>query len=305
MPCYHPLEGYKSRVVSPDTGKRDVVFNPRDGFSDLPVQLACGQCVGCRIARSQEWAVRCVHQASLSRDNAFLTLTYRDEDLPYGGTLVKKHHQDFMKRLRRSLSHRIGYFHCGEYGEEKRRPHYHDLLFNHDFRDKVAYKRNGRGEWLFTSPTLDDLWGLGDCLIGAVTFESAAYCARYVMKKITGDLAKKHYEVIVPETGEILQLLPEYITMSLNPAIGKEWYERFSEDVYPSDFVVVAGGRTYAPPSYYDTLHELSAPDDFRKLGLERAKKAGARSADRTPERLAVREKVRKAQLNQSYKRTL
>lgn len=303
MPCYHPLTGYKSRVVNAETGKRDVVFDPRDGFSDLKVQLACGQCVGCRVARSQEWAVRCVHESELHRENSFVTLTYRDEDLPYGGTLVKKHFQDFMKRLRRFYDgERISYFHCGEYGEERRRPHYHALLFGVWFPDSTFYKRNERGDSLYDSPTLSRLWGLGDCRIGAVTFESAAYCARYTLSKITGERAKKHYEVIVPETGEIIQLLPEYVTMSLKPGIGKRWYEQFSSDVYPADFVVVAGGRKYAPPSYYDLLHELQAPDDFQRVVLERVKKARTRAGDSTPERLVVREKVRKSQLKQSIR---
>lgn len=82
MPCFRPLKGYKSRVRNRDTGKRSIVFNPREGFHDLPVTLPCGQCIGCRLERSRQWAIRCAHEASLYEENCFITLTYRDEDLP-------------------------------------------------------------------------------------------------------------------------------------------------------------------------------------------------------------------------------
>ena len=84
MPCYHPLKGYRSKFVNPDTGKRSVVFNPREGFYDLPQQVPCGQCIGCRLEYSRQWAMRCAHEASLYEDNCFITLTYNPDNLPGG-----------------------------------------------------------------------------------------------------------------------------------------------------------------------------------------------------------------------------
>lgn len=230
-------------------------------------------------------------------DNAFVTLTYDEDHLPYGGTLVKKHWQDFMKRLRKRSRDPIRYFHCGEYGERSRRPHYHACLFGIDFPDKKLYTKRGDTP-LYTSAALEAVWGHGFCTIGAVTFETAAYVARYVMKKITGELADKHYEVVVQETGEVLRLPSEYVTMSLKPAVGKRWLERYQSDVYPDDTVVMRG-KEMKPPRYYDKMFELGDPEGFAKIKEERVAEARARAGNSTSERLAVREEVAVAKLSQ------
>lgn len=281
--------------MNPASGKRPVTFKRSEAFVDLPVTLPCGRCVGCRLERSRQWAVRCVHEAQLHQDNSFITLTYSDVNLPYGGTLVKKHFQDFAKRVRKQYADRkISYFHCGEYGDRSRRPHYHALLFGLDWSDKAAYKRSADGSQLYTSALLQRLWPAGFCTTGAVTFESAAYCARYVMKKMTGSLAEAYYQVVVPETGEVVQLQPEYITMSLKPAVGKGWFDEYRDDVYPDDFVVMRG-REMKPPKYYDRLLELEDPSGLDEIKQARALCAVASKANSTPERLAVREKVKLA----------
>lgn len=297
MPCFHPLKAYKSQRVNPETGKRSVTFNVREGYVDLPVSIACGRCTGCRLERSRQWAIRCVHEAQLHQDNAFITLTYDNDHLPYGGTLIKKHFQDFMKRLRRKYDGRkISYFHCGEYGETSRRPHYHALVFGLRFLDQAPFKKGAAGSMVYTSEELSHLWPWGFSTVGEVTFESAAYVARYVMKKVTGEPAEAHYTVTVPETGEVIRLLSEYITMSLKPAIGKGWFEEFSNDVYPDDFVVVRG-KPMKPPKYYDRLHELADPAAHADIKEERANYALQHKKDATPERLAVRETCKNAQI--------
>lgn len=238
-----------------------------------------------------------MHEAQLHSDNCFLTLTYADEFLPDGGTLVKKDFQNFMKRLRkRNPGKRISYYHCGEYGETTRRPHYHACLFNHDFGDKLLFKRKG-GISVYTSATLSELWPFGFSTVGALTFESAAYTARYVMKKITGEMAERHYQVVDAD-GVIHQLQPEYVTMSLRPAIGKGWYDEFHEDVYPDDFVVMRG-REMKPPKYYDRLYELADPEGHAARKEERLKSARRNADNATPERLKARETVTKAKLSQ------
>lgn len=129
------------------------------------------------------WAVRIVHEAQMWPQNSFITLTYRPEDLPQGGSLNVEHYQLFMKKLRaRNTGHKIRFFHCGEYGEKLSRPHYHAILFNYDFPDKKVFSEKN-GNTIYTSELLEDIWGKGFCTIGDVTFQSAAYVARYVMKK--------------------------------------------------------------------------------------------------------------------------
>lgn len=309
MPCYHPLHGFKSKHENA-SGKRSWVSKLSKAASAEGLSIPCGRCIGCRLERSRQWAIRCVHEAQLHEDNAFITLTYAPENVPLGGTLVKKDFQDFAKRLRKKAGRRLSYFHCGEYGERTRRPHYHALLFGYDFADKALFKKSADGSNIYTSELLQQLWPAGFCTTGAVTFESAAYVARYVMKKITGAAAADHYRTVDPETGEIFNLLPEYTTMSLKcggpgepGGIGSRWYRRYKSDVYPSDFAVIRG-REMKPPKYYDRLLEIEDPVAHAALKARRMEQALLRQADTTTARLRVREEVKQAQLNQ-LKRTL
>ncbi len=282
MPCFHALSAGRDR-----DGK--ITFDSRKavGFS---MKLPCGQCRGCRLERSRQWAMRCVHEASLYEDNCFITLTYDDKNLPRDGSLNKKHFQDFMKRLRsRFVERRIRFFHCGEYGVKYRRPHYHACLFNFDFVDKRVFKVVN-GNRLFTSVDLESCWEFGFSSVGSLTFESAAYVARYIMKKITGDAAEDHYRGVHSETGELVKLQPEYTTMSRRPGIGREWFDRFRGDVYPGDDVILRG-RSMRPPRYYDCLFEVEDPSAFAEIKSERIRRAYKGRDDCTPERLAVRER--------------
>jgi len=265
---------------------------------EVKMQVPCGRCVGCRIDHSREWAVRCVHESSLYENNSFITLTYAPEHLPKDGSLNKKHFQDFMKRLRKKYEpKKIRFYHCGEYGEQLSRPHYHACLFNHDFEDKLFFKNNN-GNKLYISEDLTELWPFGYSLIGEVTFESAAYVARYIMKKITGDRAKEHYETFNQETGETFNIQPEYTTMSRRPGLAKDWYDKFKSDVFPHDRVVLQG-KEIKPPRYYRKQYEITDPDEHERLKKKRMLEAEKRAGDNTPKRLAVKEKVTKARLSQ------
>lgn len=235
--------------------------------------------------------------------SCFVTLTYDDANLPPGQTLVKSHFQSFMKRLRKFHGAPIRYFHCGEYGEKDARPHYHALLYGIDFADKVFHTRNHDGDTIWKSATLEKIWGKGFCTIGRLNFKTAAYTARYIFKKVTGDSAAAHYESIDPDTGEIFNRLPEYITMSLKPAIGATWYQRYKTDVFPSDFLIHEG-RKMVPPKYYFRILEKEKPTLHTQLKYRRISNAALRKQDNTPERLAVRKEVKQAALKQ-LKRTL
>ncbi len=279
MPCFSPLKGF--RAVG-----GGIVF-ARSKSMGLPMTVPCGRCIGCRLERSRQWAVRCMHEASLYDDNCFITLTYANEFLPPGGSLRKRDFQLFMKRLRRRFDDgKIRFYHCGEYGDVSFRPHYHALLFGFDFADKLVWTDRS-GHAVFRSACLEELWPYGHSEIGSVTFESAAYVARYITKKVTGDGAFEHYRVVVEDTGEIVDRTPEYSTMSLRPGIGHEWYVKFKGDVYPSDEVVVRG-TACKPPKYYDSL---LYKEDSDVADLVKRRRLFKRSlADETPDRLAVRE---------------
>lgn len=245
-----------------------------------------------------------MHEASMHESSCFLTLTYDPEHLPHGGSLVKAHWQRFMKRVRKhSGKPGLKYIHCGEYGERYFRPHYHACLFGYDFPDKEFFKEKN-GHKLYRSPTLERLWPYGTSLIGAVSFDSAAYVARYCLKKVTGEQAEGWYTVPVidEQTGEIteVKLLPEYSTRSLRPALGKTWLDQYGEEVYHADSVVMRG-LEMKPPKYYDTKFEIDHPEQMESIKHRRRVAAGTikNKQNSTPERLAVREKVKSAQLTQ------
>lgn len=290
MPCYRPLQAWRGRAVSP-SGKRPLVFNVAHGFADMPIKVPCGQCIGCRLEHSRQWAMRCMHEASLHEENCYLTLTYREEELPAGGTLVLSDFQKFMKRLRKYSGADIKMFHCGEYGEANGRPHYHAIIFGFDFDDKVLFNIVN-GHRLYISGRLSRLWPHGHSTIGAVTFESAAYVARYTLKKRTGPSADAHYERVDPDTGEIFQIKPEYATMS--KGIGREWFKKFRSDCYPSDFVIVRGVKCL-PPKFYDRELEAVEPKLVRRVKGSRTRRAKRHAEDQTSARLRVREKCHTA----------
>jgi hypothetical protein len=237
-----------------------------------------------------------------------VTLTYNDAHLPQPEypTLRKDHFQKFMKRLRKAFHPRkIRFYHCGEYGEKYNRPHYHALLFGLDFKDKKLWKMTKQGDPLFTSQTLSDLWScdccsprqpLGFCSLGAVTFKSAAYCARYIMKKQKGESASTHYTLITPD-GVVLERLPEYTTMSRRPGIAADWYRKFRNDIYPDDFVVHDNSK-YRPHRFYDRQLEADDPMALRRLKGQRTAAGRLHDDNNTPERRKVREKVQLERLN-------
>lgn len=255
MPCYSPLKATRCQDGSIDFAHKAI---------GEPLKLPCGQCVGCRLERSRQWAVRCMHEAKLYERNAFITLTYNEDNLPSDRGLHYDHFQKFMKRLR--FSHKghqplddgtkpIRFYMCGEYGDKLSRPHFHACLFNFDFIDKYLWETSPSGSKLYRSPILEELWPYGYSSIGEVTFQSAAYVARYIMKKINGKDAADHYEYIDPVTGEIYNRRSEFTKMSLKPGIGKGWFDLYHDDVYPHDYVVVNGKQT-RPPKYYDKKYQ-------------------------------------------------
>lgn len=253
--------------------------------------LPCGRCMGCRLERSRQWAMRCMHEASLYEDNCFITLTYRTEDLPDDLSLRKEDFQKFMKRLRQAYKDvKIRYFMCGEYGEDFGRPHYHACLFGFDFPDKVHWK-TVNGHKLYTSKSLEEIWGLGYCPIGSLTFDSAAYVARYCTKKITGDKAKEHYQ----------GRQPEYACMSLKPGIGFGWYEKWKKDCFPSDYLVVNGVKC-KPPRFYDKQLEKEDPVLFEQIKHSRQESAKDKP-DNTHRRLLDREKCQAARFKKLIRR--
>lgn len=291
-----------SKSVLPRTGKRKISFCvPRRKVNYEFVQLPCDGCVGCKFDRSRHWAVRLLHEAQMSIESCFVTLTYRDEDLPAFSSLCLSDFQKFMKRLRKTFvpkcpwsfnkefkkdwyqAYGIRFFHAGEYGELSGRPHYHVIIFGLDFPDKYQWRVSKSGNMIFRSPTLEKLWTFGHSEIGSVTFESAAYVARYCVKKVLSDV----------NVGS--NMSQEYVTMSRKPGIGKDWFDKYgTSDVFPQDFIQLHGGGKCSVPRFYDNQFELVDKLELDKVKARRVERASG-NPDNSPSRLRDREQVQLA----------
>ncbi len=263
------------------------------------------------------WAVRCHHEASLHKQKCFLTLTYNEEHLPENGSIEKRIMQLFIKRLRKKYGNGIRYLLCGEYGSKLMRPHYHVLLFGHNFKDQILWQvQNGQEH--YRSAELEELWknpetnkSYGFSTVGALTFESAAYVARYITKKITGVLSEKHYEHINIHTGEVTNRLPEFITMSRRPGIGKKYYDLHKEDFFnpETDGVLMKSGNKILKvktPRYYEKMYDIEEPEKLKLIHQRRAEHAEKHKADYTPERLETRRQIqlgKNKQLKRKYEK--
>lgn len=288
MPCYHPITVYRSREGLNKSGKWPIEFSVTKGYKDLRLEIPCGQCIGCRLERSRQWAVRCVHEASLFEDNCFVTLTYAPSHLPSYGSLDVSHVQRFMKRLRKYIHpKKVRFFHCGEYGDENARPHYHVLLFGFDFHDRVYFKTHN-GFKYYKSETAERLWKKGGVILGDLSFESAAYTARYITKKFMGkkEDVKNWYG----------NLKAEYVTMSRRPGIGKEWFKEYKNDITIDGKIVIRNGVMCQSPKYYDNLFREIDKKGFGKIRNERRKKIREENAD--PKRMAAKEKHKELTIN-------
>lgn len=286
MPCAAPQRGWRKVY------KRGSV---RGIFIKEPCVRPCGQCWQCRLEFARQWAMRCTHEAQLHEENCFITLTYNNEHLPKDRSVHKRALQLFFKRLRKFIEPKeVRYYACGEYGDRMGRPHYHACLFGYDFPDKEILKaarirhfqnhfKASHGSFtIYSSKTLEKIWGKGFVTIGGLSFESAGYVARYCMKKITGENASKHYG----------DKNPEFALMSRRPGIGFPWFEKFISDCYPKDFTTIRG-KKMKPPRYYDYILELRKPFLFEEVKMKRLERE-----EKINKKLSVEDQLEKVRYN-------
>lgn len=267
MPCYHPILAYDNTDYSFNPEKMDIVFNSKDyrfnpDYAERQgrlLQLPCRHCVGCRLDHSKSWANRILLEQRYHDSSYFVTLTYDDEHLPYGygtdsstgeivsthATLVKADLQKFFKRLRKVTKQKISYYSAGEYGSQTFRPHYHCIIFGLKLDDLKQIRRNFNNEPYFVSPTIEKVWPFGIHVIGNVTMQSAAYVARYTLKKATHNYSKEYYEIAGIE--------PEFQTISSKPAIGRRFYDDNIDKFKYGTFSVSTptGGVKMTMPEYF------------------------------------------------------
>lgn len=295
MACYKPLNAWL--YYSSETKSRQVSFGKRENWdTSKALTLPCGRCIGCRLDRSAEWATRLMHEASLHSQSSFLTLTYDEKHIPSDGSLKVEDFQKFMKRLRKECGP-LKYFHCGEYGERTARPHYHCILFGEDFSaDRTEIESSQSGHPQFISNKLDKAWKAGRATISEVTFESAAYVARYSLKKVHStkdDPTRKedHYR----------GRKPEYVSMS--NGIGKGWLEKYGLDNTYNLDRVISRGVPRKPPAYYDKILKKSDESRFDAIKRARLRSHDPFDPETSPKRLFARMRQKEATIKQTLKR--
>lgn len=310
MGCDFPLKAYR-----PPGGVGRLVFLSKKGNPALamrPIDVPCNQCRGCRLAKAQEWGLRCHHEAQFHERNSFITLTYDDDHLPPDFSVDPRTFELFLKRLRFSLgADKIRFFGCGEYGGKTFRPHYHAIIFGHDFPDKRKHALTKRGHPIFTSEALQKLWPYGFSSIGAVNWRTAAYTARYTLKKIGDDQVlpagveswdevrnyrASHYLRIHPVTLKGVMCRPEFLRMSRMPGIGREWALQYKSDYFPSDFIVLEGKKFPVPKFYFNLL----SPEEQKFVRDERRFEASSmlRQMERCDARRFCKREVRDARIS-------
>lgn len=267
--------------------------------------FSCGKCHGCKLEYSRQWAVRCVHEAKCHEFNVFLTLTYKDLPKPCANCMsqftspVSLHYCDyqlFMKRLR-ATGRKVRFYMGGEYGEENGRPHYHAILFNCWFPDMKYWRTSPAGFKMYRSKELDEIWNLGNAEIGMVSFESAAYVARYVLKKMSGDDGSRKYENVVDvNSGEIVSRERTFSKMSLKPGIGAFFLDKYFDDIYPHGTVTINGVQAKAP-KFYDKKFRERGYGAYMLLASRRADQGNKYFSETLPNRLRARSEVSSARL--------
>ena len=283
MPCYKPLLAYVYGRTA--AGKQAIKFigkgpSAPDGVEKI-ISVPCGQCIGCRLDYSREWANRCILEASYHESNYFVTLTYSNSHLPINyhcsdlhtgeagecPSLSKRDVQLFLKRIRKNSSQFIRYYIAGEYGDRTYRPHYHCILFGLKLDDLQFFKQSPMGFDYFLSPFLEKCWGKGQILVTNVSWDTCAYTARYMMKKLKGE-GSEYYKHV--------NIVPPFSLMSRKPGLGFQYYID-NPQIYKYDYINLKtddGGIKVYPPRYYDRLYDIDYPEELEQLRAVRRFKA-------------------------------
>lgn len=161
----------------------------------------CGCCRSCRVNYTTMWTNRLTCELSnwFEQGASFVTLTYDSLHLPADNGLHSEDLTNFFKRLRKNIindyqdkTRRIKYYACGEYGVERKRPHYHAIIFglnSFSEKDREILKQS----WSLCEPFLFDKKPTHDSGFEHVTRESIQYVTGYVQKKLNGVLAVEEY----------------------------------------------------------------------------------------------------------------
>ena len=311
MGCYKPL----IRFYVPDnpeasghiyTLRRFAIErakNPNLTYEDLIYRkdvmlIPCGQCIGCRIQKRQDWATRIEMEAKTWPKESvwFVTLTYDNEhipgvnhetgevvrgamylrrkkepDLAINQTLWYEDIQNFLKRLRKAYSGQLRYFVAGEYGEKTGRPHYHMILFGYQPEKLEPYSKVKPDEYMVDS-RITRCWGLGIHNLINPTQGGYSYVAGYVTKKFDD------------ETLEHIKngLRPPFAQMSRDPGLGYKYYQEHKDEIWKKGYIQLDNGKRASIPRYFQEMQRIEDP----KILWELKKRNQQRAIDKTKDML-------------------
>lgn len=279
IPCYHPMRAYPVGINC-DTGRvKYAIRKSAENSEPDPdsIIVPCGQCIGCRLERSRQWANRCMMELKDHRESVFVTLTYDNPHLPQVvspasglpvGTLRKRDLQLFFKRLRKSLEPaKIRYYACGEYGPQTMRPHYHAIIFGYSPSDLRPHSKSPQGYQYWISDSLARIWSNGHVLIGEVTWDTCAYTARYIASKLTGDDGMFYSDNGVEAP---------FTVCSRKPGIGSNYYDSHP-GLFESPKIFLPtedGCKEFSPPDYFFRKLRLTDPEKYDSVKLQRRRAA-------------------------------
>lgn len=261
----------------------------KSGYTIL--EVPCGNCIGCRLDYSKDWATRADLEAKRWQYNWFITLTYDEENLPKGikgnPTLDTSNIDDFIQRLRNYFKVNYGYtgiryLLAGEYGDQLARPHYHLILFNCPLPDIKPYtivdgvyhqKKDSFGNYYLFSDIIEEAWRhRGDVKISESSWYTSAYVSSYVVKKQKGQSSKVY---------DVLGILPPFLRASNKPGIGYCYYETHGKQLaeYPLLYIARNNNKplqTRAPRYFKKHIVNdgLVNYEDYFMEGLDHAEKA-------------------------------
>lgn len=193
------------------------------GFISSVGFVACGRCPSCLMNKKKEWSDRLQIELRYWQYKYFVTLTYRDEDLPKDGSLKKQDLKGFLKRLGYYCGSVPQYFACGEYGDTSFRPHYHLIIMS----DKDIFNH------------IMESWSFGRIDIQHTTPGRCKYVTGYVVKKMTK-----------ADDDRLQGRTPEFRSSSRRPPLGYrfecDFVQRMLED---EDFRSAMLDHLYPPMS--------------------------------------------------------
>jgi len=231
-------------------------FYKKEPIRGQYMPLPCGKCPPCKKRRTSGWSFRLVKEGERSNSALFITLTYDTEYVPITKNgfmnLDLQDLQKFFKRLRKRTHEKIKYYAVGEYGSQKKRPHYHIILFN-------ANKEHIIDSWTINNRPI------GSCHIGDVSVASIGYTLKYMCKESKiplhqNDDRKKEFAVMSKGLGK------NYLSKQMI-----KWHKN---DMLNRMYVPILDGKKIAMPRYYkDKIYTEQEKDKINehmvKIGEE------------------------------------